>query len=168
MHLPARDTGGEALGPTLFRCGSNRINYRPGPFQTSFAMHSQSSMDISLDVLLVEDSDLLRPITAEYLQELGHNAVAVANAEEALEAMTGRRFDTLLTDVHLPGMSGIALIREVSKRFPAMAIVVASGTSELTADILGAELGTAVSVLPKPYDMASMKRVLEEASLRLG
>jgi DNA-binding response OmpR family regulator len=123
-------------------------------------------MPTSLDVLLVEDSDLLRPITAEYLLELGHQVVAVADAEQALRVMSERRFDALMTDVRLPGMSGIALIREVTRRFPHLAIVVSSGASELTAEILGNELGAQISVLPKPYDMASMERVLDQAMLR--
>ena len=122
----------------------------------------------SLDVLLVEDSDLLRPITEEYLLELGHKVLAVADAEQALKVLGERGFDTLITDVRLPGMSGIALVRVVTQRYPTMAIVVSSGASEMTAEILGNELGTVISVLPKPYNMDTMKRVLDEARLRIG
>lgn len=121
-----------------------------------------------MDVLLVEDSDLLRPITEEYLLELGHRVVAVADAEHALKVLAERSFDALMTDVRLPGMSGIALVRTVTQRYPKMAIVVSSGASEMTAEILGNELGAVISVLPKPYDMDGMKRVLDEARLRVG
>ena len=127
----------------------------------------KQAMPSSLDILLVEDSDLLRPITEEYLLELGHKVVAVADAEQALKQLADQGFDALMTDVRLPGMSGIALVREVTQRYPRMAIVVSSGASEMTAEILGNELGAVISVLPKPYDMDTMKRVLEEARLRI-
>jgi len=120
-------------------------------------------MSRPLDILFVEDSELVRGITSEFLLELGHRAVAVASGEEAMERLAQDTFDAMLTDVKLPGMSGITLVKQVAKGFPGMALIVSSGSSELTRDLLRAELGIEVSVLTKPYDMTGMRQVLEEA-----
>jgi len=120
-------------------------------------------MSRPLDILFVEDSELVRGITSEFLLELGHRAVAVASGEEAMERLAQDTFDAMLTDVKLPGMSGITLVKQAAKGFPGMALIVSSGSSELTRDLLRAELGIEVSVLTKPYDMTGMRQVLEEA-----
>jgi CheY-like chemotaxis protein len=120
-------------------------------------------MSRPLDILFVEDSELVRGITSEFLLELGHRAVAVASGEEAMERLAQDTFDAMLTDVKLPGMSGITLVKHAAKGFPGMALIVSSGSSELTRDLLRAELGIEVSVLTKPYDMTGMRQVLEEA-----
>ncbi len=120
-------------------------------------------MSRALDILFVEDSDLVRGITSEFLLELGHRAVAVASGEEAMVRLAQGSFDAMLTDVKLPGMSGITLVKQAAQGFPGMALIVSSGSSELTRDLLRAELGIEVSVLTKPYDMTGMRRILEEA-----
>jgi len=70
-----------------------------------------------MDILLVEDSPEVSLITVEYLQELGHQAVAVVDAELALQQVAQRAFDAVMTDVSLPGMSGIELAKELAKKY---------------------------------------------------
>ena len=64
-----------------------------------------------MNILLVEDSDEVSCITVEYLHELGHQVVAVAAAEIALVRLKNSIFDTVMTDIRLPGMSGLELAR---------------------------------------------------------
>jgi len=80
-----------------------------------------------MDILLVEDSPEVSLITVEYLQELGHQAVAVVDAELALEQVAQRAFDAVMTDVSLPGMSGIELAKELTKKYPKLPVVISSG-----------------------------------------
>ena len=125
------------------------------------------AMSSELKVLVVEDSDIVRPITEEYLIELGHTALAVATAEEALRALESSVFDALLTDVRLPGMSGISLVKHCASRFPTLALVVTSGYGELSAELFPGELRRQIFMLPKPYDLTAMQRVLDDVALRL-
>jgi CheY-like chemotaxis protein len=117
-----------------------------------------------MDLLLVEDSDAVSCITVEYLQELAHRVVAVADAEQALAQLEVSRFDAVMTDVRLPGMSGIELARELVKRYPALPVVISSGYGALDVEILMGEKPSNVLMLPKPYDLADLQRTLQLAT----
>ena len=126
--------------------------------------HECASRSTAMNILLVEDSDEVACITVEYLQELGHEVVAVAEAETALEQLKDRKFDAVMTDIRLPGMSGIDLARELTKTYPNLPVVIASGYGALNlAQLLGGAVRT-VLMLPKPYDLPELERTLSEAA----
>ena len=117
-----------------------------------------------MDVLLVEDNHEVSLITVEYLTELGHQAVAVTDAESAVERLGERAFDAVMTDVSLPGMSGIDLAKELIKRYPKLPVVIASGYGALNVEFILGHRQPNVFVLPKPYDMPTLERTLSEAA----
>jgi len=117
-----------------------------------------------MDVLVVEDNDEVSLITVEYLTELGHQAVAVGAAESALQELGGRRFDAVMTDVSLPGMSGIDLAKELVRRYPKLPVVIASGYGTLSVEHILGHREPSVFLLPKPYDMPMLQRTLEAAA----
>lgn len=108
-------------------------------------------------VLLVEDSEDVRETTIEFIIEVGYDVVAVETAEAALEAMASARYDVLFTDVSLPGMSGIELLKRVRAADPSQRVVIASGYG---ADLGKHGFGAGVSVLTKPYDLAALEHTL--------
>jgi CheY-like chemotaxis protein len=117
-----------------------------------------------MNILLVEDSDEVSCITVEYLEELGHQVVAVGEAEKALSRLKNESFDAVLTDIRLPGMSGIELARLLAKDYPKLPVVIASGYGALNLEfLLGQKLRT-VLMLPKPYDLPDLERTLNEAA----
>ena len=117
-----------------------------------------------MDVLLVEDNSEVSLITVEYLTELGHSAVAVPAAEPALERLTERRFDAVMTDVSLPGMSGLELVKELAKQYPKLPVVISSGYASINVEFgLGQHL-PGVFFLQKPYDLAMLEKTLGEAA----
>jgi CheY-like chemotaxis protein len=117
-----------------------------------------------MEILLVEDSPEVRLITVEYLRELGHQVVAVADAERALQQVTERAFDAVMTDVSLPGMSGIELAKELVKAYPKLPVVISSGYGSLDIEFLMGQAAPAVLLLPKPYDMAMLEGTLNRAA----
>jgi DNA-binding NtrC family response regulator len=122
-----------------------------------------------MHILLVEDSDEVSCITVEYLQELKHSVAAVSNAEQALDKLRVERFDALMTDVRLPGMSGIELAKTVSSDYPQMPVVIASGYGSQHMEYLTGEkhLGN-VLVLSKPYDLDALEKTLNHATSLTG
>jgi CheY-like chemotaxis protein len=103
-----------------------------------------------MDILLVEDSPEVSLITVEYLQELGHQAVAVV--------------DAVMTDVSLPGMSGIELAKELAKKYPKLPVVISSGYGSLNVEFLMGSGQSNVMLLPKPYDLDMLEKTLNEAA----
>jgi CheY-like chemotaxis protein len=117
-----------------------------------------------MNILLVEDSDEVSCITVEYLHELGHEVVAVAEAEKAMALLKRSIFDTVMTDIRLPGMSGIELARALVKDYPKIPVVIASGYGALNVEFLLGEKLPTVLMLPKPYDLVALEQTLSEAA----
>ncbi|MDZ5737643.1 ATP-binding protein [Pseudomonas asiatica] len=67
----------------------------------------------SLDILVVEDVALNREVAGGLLLRDGHRVSFAEDAVQALQACAQRRFDLILLDVHLPGMSGVELCRQL-------------------------------------------------------
>jgi CheY-like chemotaxis protein len=116
-----------------------------------------------MDVLLVEDNHEVSLITVEYLTELGHRAVAVTDAESALLQLAEHDFDAVLTDVSLPGMSGIDLAKQLVKKYPDLPVVISSGYGALSVESALGRRQPNVYVLPKPFDMPTLQGTLNEA-----
>lgn len=119
-----------------------------------------------MDILLVEDSPEVSLITVEFLNELGHHVVAVMDAELAMQQIAERSFDAVMTDVSLPGMSGIDLARALVAKFPSLPVVIASGYGALNVESLMGQPNSNIQVLPKPYDLDTLQRTLHRAAAR--
>lgn len=105
-----------------------------------------------LAVLLVEDDALIRMDAADMLRELGHEVVEAEYGPDAVAVLQERQIDVLVTDVGLPGMSGIELADHARRLQPAIGLVFATGDTERQA-WKGPERAT---VLCKPYDGAAL------------
>jgi CheY-like chemotaxis protein len=114
---------------------------------------------IGVTVLLVEDDELIRATTAEMLSEMGCEAKEAANSEAALKVLDDGPVDALLTDVGLPGISGLQLARDARSRRPDLRLVLATGDSGLQSE--AAQLGAVLLV--KPYQQDALRQALEHA-----
>jgi len=107
-------------------------------------------------ILVVEDNADSLQMCCEMLELMGYRTRGAGNAEDALKALSAETFDILLTDVSLPGRSGIELARIARQQYPKMRIVFSSGY----ADLGGEAKDIDARMLQKPYDMEAMKKAL--------
>ncbi len=82
---------------------------------------------ISLRILVVEDEQPIRSFLARTLTKFGHRPRLTANGAEALEAFAAEPFDVVLTDLGMPGISGIELARTVAQRSPKTPVILLTG-----------------------------------------
>jgi CheY-like chemotaxis protein len=100
-------------------------------------------------IMLVEDHEDLREVTAEWLAMGGFEVASFETAEQALEALEARLPDALLTDLSRPGMSGAVLAeraRTLSGGRPLLIIALTGATDVGAASVFDV-------VLTKPVDM---------------
>ena len=109
-----------------------------------------------LRILVVEDNSDLCQLVCELLDTFGHVAHAAATGEEALVAARGQRFDVLLTDVRLPGISGVDLARKIHADTPATHIIFASGYGAA----VSVNIGFPAHSMAKPYDIEQLQTLL--------
>ncbi len=115
-------------------------------------------------VLLVEDEDDLRHPFREALVQRGFAVLEASNADQARQIIEDRSddIDLLVTDVVMPGGSGVALARELYQRHPDIKLVFVSG---YTADVVeddGAELTVDYTFLAKPVSMKQLVKTVDE------
>jgi PAS domain S-box-containing protein len=110
-------------------------------------------------VLLVEDDDLIRLTTTEMLSDIGCQVRETSTAQEALKILDDGPMDILLTDVGLPGVSGLQLARDARARRPDLRLVLATGDSGVKSE--AKRLGAVLVV--KPYTPESLRQGLENA-----
>ncbi len=114
-------------------------------------------------VLVVEDNDLERQITADTLREEGFNVEEAATGKRALECLGLGEFDVVLTDLMMPGMSGDELLAKVRPVYPGTQVVLltAHGTIE---NAVQAMKNGAFYYLTKPTDRETLVMTISKAA----
>jgi len=106
-------------------------------------------------VLLVDDEDLVRAITADMLTDLGYRVVEANTADSALRKMDEElHVDILVTDHLMPGMTGADLARAVTRKHPDLPVLLISGYAEAEG------VGTELTRLTKPFRQVELAGAL--------
>ena len=112
-------------------------------------------------ILLVEDNDLVRAFAEGVLSDIGYQVISAGSAEEALThlAEPGAEVDLVLSDIVMPGTSGIELARRVHHSHPHLPVLLASGYS----DDLIKGAASEFRVISKPYGPAALAEAVAAA-----
>jgi CheY-like chemotaxis protein len=112
-------------------------------------------------ILLVEDNAEIGQISSELLSEIGYRVTLATTADEALTLLTKQPdgFDAVLSDVVMPGMSGIDLAKRLKVSHPHLPVVLASGYSHVLAE--NAHHG--FLLLQKPYAATSLSMAIRKS-----
>jgi len=100
-------------------------------------------------VLLVDDERFARTVYADYLRAAGYEVEVAADAEAALQILSRRKFDLLLTDVILPGSSGLDLLAAAKQADPNIEVVVITALDKVDPAVRAMKSG-ASDYLVKP------------------
>jgi signal transduction histidine kinase/two-component SAPR family response regulator len=114
----------------------------------------------SLRILVVEDNKDANDLLCELLKVLGHRPQGVDHPQAAIDAFAAEKFDLLISDIRMPGMSGFDLARKLFSAEPALRVIFSSGFG---ADV-GKDFEHPATYLPKPYDLKSLESALDKAS----
>jgi len=120
-------------------------------------------------ILLVDDEISLLTIMKRALSESGRDVTAVETAEQALAVLEKEDFDLVISDLKLPGKSGIDLMREVTEKGSAADFVIVTAYATTNSAISALKLG-AEDYLIKPFDIEELrivvKRILDNRQMR--
>jgi PAS domain S-box-containing protein len=115
-------------------------------------------------LMVVEDMEMVRTFTCDFLRAAGLDAVPAENAREALELLQhDDRFDIIMTDLNMPEMNGIELIRQARLSYPNLRFILCSGFLEEREDLRLHDLA-AVRTLAKPYTLKEVLAVIAEVA----
>lgn len=114
----------------------------------------------SLKVLVVDDQQTMRGLARQCLKRLGVVDVALAaTADAAMDALNQKKFDVVISDLNMPGMSGVELAAKIKQHPVLKGIPVFLATSESYRD--QAEGDTVDHFVAKPFSVADMRTAFE-------
>jgi EAL domain-containing protein (putative c-di-GMP-specific phosphodiesterase class I) len=113
-------------------------------------------------LLVIDDDQLMRKLLSRVLTGKGYDAVVAQDGAHARELFSRESFDLVLTDVHMPKVDGIAVLRQIRERDPDLPVILftASPSAETA---IGALQLRATAYLTKPIDPARLIEEVEKA-----
>jgi DNA-binding response OmpR family regulator len=118
-------------------------------------------------ILVVDDEEGIRELVSEFLQRRGYRIKTAANGEEALSLIRQSPPDLVLLDIYMPCMTGVEMLRQVSKSHPAVGVIMLTASQDEPLLKAALDLG-AFDVLSKPIDLRQLElAVLVKLALSL-
>ena len=115
-------------------------------------------------LLLVDDEAGLRRVTSRLLKRAGYEVLTASNGEEALKVLaeSSNELDLVITDVVMPGMSGLELVKHLKERHPGLKVLFTSGYTSDTLSRHGLS-ETELHFITKPYTIAALTTHVQAA-----
>src|SRR5215469_7198103 len=117
----------------------------------------------ALRVWLVDDDASIRWVLERALRNDGMAPRTFEAAEPALDALRRDAPDVLITDIRMPGASGLELLRRIREARPALPVIVMTAHSDLGSAVSAYE-GGAFEYLPKPFDIDEAVALVRRAA----
>ena len=120
-----------------------------------------------LNVWVVDDDQSVRWVLEKALKQANMHGRGFERAEHLLEAIDDETPDVLITDVKMPGMSGLTLLERINRRCPDLPVIVITAHSDLE-NAVAAYKGGAFEYLPKPFDIDEAIELVRKAARSNG
>jgi putative two-component system response regulator len=111
-------------------------------------------------ILVVDDEPNICRLLERYLGRLGHDVITAGSAPEAVEQLTLHHFDLVLTDLRLPGPSGLDLLVEVRSRAPGTRMILMSAHADIATAAAAIDRGIDQLII-KPFELEDLRARIE-------
>ena len=115
-----------------------------------------SSSSLIPNVLVVDDDETIRSQLLRLYSHSGYTVVPVSSAEDALTQLAEGNIDFVITDIKLPGLSGIDLITNMQENFPDVPVIAITGFKDIDTAVNVLKHGAADFVV-KPFDLGAVQ-----------
>ncbi|MFZ4826296.1 MAG: response regulator transcription factor [Phototrophicaceae bacterium] len=116
-------------------------------------------------ILVVDDEGAIRYSVSKTLQRVGYHVSEAESGEKALEMMVQQEFDVILTDIRMPGIDGVELLRRIKEIAPDASVILMTGYASLSTAVEALRLG-AHDYLIKPSSSQDIKHSVSEGLRR--
>jgi FixJ family two-component response regulator len=106
----------------------------------------------NLEIAVIDDDESFRIALVESLSSLGYGTSGYASAEDYVRVVPSKPFDCIVTDVHMPGMSGLDLMKHLATRGSTIPVILITARSDSNVEAKAAAAG-AVCLLRKPFEI---------------
>lgn len=117
-------------------------------------------------LLVVDDEPGIVKALQRILRDEGYRVLTALEAEEALRLVASEPVDVVLSDIDMPGMSGLELMSRLRRNYPAVVRLVLTGRASLAHAVAAINDGEVFRFMTKPWDMDELREVLRQAAAR--
>jgi two-component system response regulator AtoC len=117
---------------------------------------------VKVTILVAEDDRNLRRVLRAILVREGYDVAEASNGEAAAAWLADHRADALVTDIRMPKMDGLALLRHARERCPDLPVILITAYGTI-GDAVEAIRSGAFDYISKPFDEAELLRVVGNA-----
>jgi two-component system, response regulator, stage 0 sporulation protein F len=110
-------------------------------------------------ILIVDDEEGLREGLSKLLEAEGYAVLAAETGERALEILATTRIDLVLTDMRMPGMDGIALLKKIRELYGDVGVIILTGYGQIESYIEAMNFG-AIEYVSKPFKVNELKFII--------
>ena len=115
--------------------------------------------DPKAKILVVEDDANLRELLIDTLDAIGYRTYGAVDGIEALQKLKEEQIDLLISDIKMPGMDGVALLKKVRRHYPHLPVIFITGVA--SPEIIGR--ASPDGFLAKPFRIAHLEELIEDA-----
>jgi len=113
-------------------------------------------------ILVVDDEDIVRTSCSRTLSPEGYEVRLAKNGVEGLKMASAERFDLVLTDLKMPDMDGIEVLRIIKEKWPETAVIIVTGYQTVDTAVKAIKLG-AYDYIEKPFTPDALISAVAEA-----
>lgn len=113
-------------------------------------------------ILVVDDEPHVRSILLRHFEQEGSKCVASPSALDALRKMKDQKFSLVISDVMMPGMSGLEFLRQAREENPETAFIMITGLMDIGTAVDSLRLG-ALDFITKPFELPAIRRAVDRA-----
>jgi len=114
-------------------------------------------------VLVVDDEKHIVMVVKEALTHFGYRVTTAGSGAEALAAVRSELFDAAITDIRMPDMSGLDLLREIKRQDESIEVIVMTGYPTIASAVEALKEG-AYDYLSKPFELDDLRLVIKNAA----
>jgi DNA-binding response OmpR family regulator len=118
--------------------------------------------DTKAAILIVDDEESIRTVVSRRLEADGYNCVTAGDGKEALWQSFMHDFDLVLTDIKMPGMSGMEVLSQITKDHPDTGVIMITALAETQTAVEAMKLG-AYDYVTKPFNLDDLIMRVERA-----
>ncbi|MDX5340468.1 MAG: sigma-54 dependent transcriptional regulator, partial [Cyclobacteriaceae bacterium] len=115
-------------------------------------------------ILIVDDSHDMLEVLRRQLNDLGYRTYQASNVMDAVDILKGSTPDLLITDLQMPGVNGIQLVKYASEHFPDLPVLVITGYPSVEGAIDAVQSG-AIDYLVKPFTKDELNRAINKSMM---
>lgn len=112
------------------------------------------------EILVVDDDPMLLKLLVDTLNTIGYKVDGVKNGEAALNALSEKNYDMVITDIIMPGLNGVALLEKIKKKFSIPVLFISGADSPPISGSVQPD-----GFIAKPFRISKIEESIQEFSL---